>query len=53
MTQSGQAEETMLDQRGFFLPPEAHEKFLAMLDRPAKPSKELRALMKRKPSWER
>ena len=49
-----QAEETILDQRAFFLDPEAHEKFLAMLDSPAaKPNKELRALMKRKPSWER
>ncbi len=48
-----QAEETILEQRSFFLDPEAHEKFLAMLDTPARPSKELRALMKRKPSWQR
>src|SRR5712691_374075 len=48
-----QAEETILDQRAFFLSPEAHEKFLAMLDRPVRPSKELRALMRRKPAWER
>ncbi len=33
--------------------PKAHERFLAMLDTPVKPNKELRALMKRKPSWER
>jgi uncharacterized protein (DUF1778 family) len=47
------AEETMLDQRTFFLDPKAHERFLAMLDSPTKPSKELRAVMRRKPSWER
>jgi uncharacterized protein (DUF1778 family) len=48
-----QAEETILDQRTFFLEPDAHEQFLAMLDAPVKPSKQLRALMRRKPSWER
>jgi uncharacterized protein (DUF1778 family) len=48
-----QAEEVILDQRNFFLGPEAHERFLAMLDAPAKPSKQLRALMRRTPSWER
>jgi uncharacterized protein (DUF1778 family) len=48
-----QAEETILDQRSFFLDTAAHEKFLAMLDRPAKPDKVLRALMRRKPAWER
>lgn len=48
-----QAEEAILDQRAFFLEPEAHEKFLAMLDRPAKPSKELRQRMRRKPPWDR
>ena len=46
------AEETILDQRAFFLDPDAHEKFLAMLDKPAKPTKELRQLMKRKPPWD-
>jgi uncharacterized protein (DUF1778 family) len=46
-----QAEEAILDQRGFFLAPEDHEKFLAMLDAPAKPSRKLRARMNRKPSW--
>ena len=46
-----QAEETILEQRSFFLDPQAHDKFLAMLDRPSKPSKQLRALMRRKPSW--
>ena len=48
-----QAEETVLDQRSFFLSPKAHERFLAMLDTPAKPTKELRSRMRRKPSWER
>ncbi|MBI1778208.1 MAG: DUF1778 domain-containing protein [Proteobacteria bacterium] len=47
------AEEAILDQRTFFLNPKAHDQFLTMLDRPARPSEELRALMKRKPSWER
>lgn len=47
-----QAEQAILDQRNFFLDPKAHEKFLAMLDHPVKPAKELRALMRRKPAWE-
>ncbi len=47
------AEETILDQRNFFLDPQAHESFLALLDRPMKPSAELRARMRRKPSWTR
>ena len=48
-----QAEETILDQRTFFLDSAAHAKFLAILDEPAKPTGALRAFMKRKPSWER
>ena len=48
-----EAEETLLDQRIFFLDDRAHEKFLALLDNPPEPSKELRALMKRRPSWMR
>ena len=47
------AEETILDQRVFFLDAEAHAEFLALLDRPTKPGKALRALMRRKPAWER
>lgn len=47
------AEQDILDQRVFFLEPKAHEKFLALLDAPPKPSKELRALMNRKRAWER
>jgi uncharacterized protein (DUF1778 family) len=45
------AEETLLDQRTFFLDARAHEKFLALLDNPIMPSKELRARMNRKPPW--
>lgn len=48
-----QAEETILDQRSFFLDAEAHERFLELLDAPAKPSEELRARMRRRPAWER
>ncbi len=48
-----QAEETILDQRAFFLDAAAHEKFLAMLDNPVRPTKALRALMQRRPSWQR
>ena len=47
------AEEDILDQRVFFLSPKDHDKFLAMLDSPAQPSKELRALFKQKAVWER
>jgi uncharacterized protein (DUF1778 family) len=47
------AEETLLDQRIFFLPPAAHAKFISMLDSPEKPSSDLRARMNRKPSWTR
>lgn len=45
------AEEDLLDQRVFFLGPKDHEKFLAMLDAPPKPTKELRALFDRKRMW--
>lgn len=48
-----QAEETILDQRAFFLSDSAHRKFLALLDRPAKPASGARALLRRKPAWER
>lgn len=48
-----QAEETILDQRAFFLDTDAHEKFLELLDAPKKPSEELRARVTRKPIWER
>jgi uncharacterized protein (DUF1778 family) len=48
-----EAEEAILDQRTFFLDAEQHEQFLAMLDAPPAPSTALRALMKRKPIWDR
>ena len=48
-----QAEETILDQRVFFLDAKSHEAFLAEIDTPAKPNAALRALMARKPAWER
>ena len=48
-----QAEETILNQRAFFLDTEAHEKFLDLLDTRNKPSEALRARMARKPAWER
>jgi uncharacterized protein (DUF1778 family) len=47
-----QAEETILDQRAFFLEPKAHEQFLALLDAPPRPSDALRALMTRNAPWE-
>lgn len=47
------AEETILDQRLFFLEPKAYEKFLGMLDAPAKRSKAVRTLLRRKPAWQR
>jgi uncharacterized protein (DUF1778 family) len=48
-----QAEEAILDQRVFFLDAKAHEKFLALLDAPAKPRAALRKLMARTPAWQR
>ena len=48
-----QAEDAILDQRVFFLTPDAHEAFLALLDAPAQPTKALQTLLKRKPAWER
>jgi uncharacterized protein (DUF1778 family) len=48
-----QAEEAILDQRVFFLDAKTHEKFIALLDSPTKSSKRLKALMTRKPAWEK
>jgi uncharacterized protein (DUF1778 family) len=48
-----QAEEAILDQRVFFLDAKAHTAFLALLDAPAKPNAALKALMARKPAWQR
>jgi uncharacterized protein (DUF1778 family) len=47
------AEETLLDQRAFFLDDRAHAKFLGLLDAPPAPSKQLCERMTRKPAWER
>jgi len=47
------AQDEILDQRLFVLSPEDHEKFLALLDNPPRPTKEMRALFKRKAPWER
>jgi len=46
-----QAEETIFDQRTFFLDDDAHLRFLALLDSPPKPSAKVRARFKRKPPW--
>jgi uncharacterized protein (DUF1778 family) len=46
------AEETILDQRTFFLDDGAHARFLALLDSPPRPSASTRARFKRKPPWE-
>ncbi|MBS0503398.1 MAG: DUF1778 domain-containing protein [Proteobacteria bacterium] len=48
-----EAENTLLDQRSFFLDDEHHAAFLAMLDAPSAPSEKLRELMRRKPAWDR
>jgi uncharacterized protein (DUF1778 family) len=46
-----QAEETILDQRTFFLDDKAHERFLALLDSPPKSSAKVRARFNRKAQW--
>lgn len=48
-----QAEETLLDQRAFFLDEEAHTRFLALLDTPLKPSAEAHTRLNRKALWEK
>jgi uncharacterized protein (DUF1778 family) len=48
-----QAEDTIVDRRGFCLDAETHERFLKMFDAPTIPSQDLRARMNRRPSWER
>jgi uncharacterized protein (DUF1778 family) len=47
-----QAEETILDQRTFFLDDDAHARFLALLDSPPKPSVKMHARLSRKAPWE-
>ena len=46
-----QAEDALLDQRVFFLQPEAYDEFMALLDAPPKPSPQLAAMMQRKAPW--
>ena len=46
------AEETLLDQRAFFLEPEAHERFLALLDAPPALPAAAAARLGRKAPWE-
>ena len=46
------AEETILDQRTFFLDDQSHVRFLALLDSPPRPSAEARARLGRKAPWE-
>ena len=46
-----QAEETILDQRTFFLDGAAHTRFLRLLDAPPAPSAKARARLNRKPPW--
>ena len=46
-----QAEETILDQRTFFLDDKAHARFAALLDSPQKPSAKVRGRYNRKPPW--
>lgn len=45
------AEEAILDQRVFFLDPNAHEAFLAALDAPPVANPPLEALLSRVPAW--
>lgn len=47
-----QAEETILDQRTFFLDDNAHARFLSLLDSPPAPSAKARARLNRKAPWE-
>jgi uncharacterized protein (DUF1778 family) len=47
-----QAEETILDQRVFFVDDSAHARFLALLDAPPGPSAKVRARFARKAPWE-
>lgn len=47
-----QAEDALLDQRAFFLDPQAYDAFLALLDAPAQADPRLVDLMRRKAPWE-
>jgi uncharacterized protein (DUF1778 family) len=47
-----QAEETILDQRAFFLDEKDHARFLAVLDSPPKLAAKARARLNRKAPWD-
>jgi uncharacterized protein (DUF1778 family) len=47
-----EAEETILDQRAFFLDDKAHARFIALLDSAPRPSAEVRAKLRRKAPWD-
>ena len=47
------AEDVLLDQRFFQLDEERYNAFLNMLDRPPRPSNELKKLLSQKSPWER
>ena len=47
-----QAEETILDQRTFFLDDDAHMRFLAQLDSPPAPPAKARTRLNRKAPWD-
>jgi uncharacterized protein (DUF1778 family) len=46
------AEDTILDQRTFFLDDAAHARFLALLDAPPKPAAKIRDRLNRKAPWQ-
>ena len=46
------AEDTLLDQRVFFLEPQAYDAFLALLDAPSEPAAPLAEQMRRKAPWD-
>lgn len=45
--------DVLLDQRLFVLDPEKYDAFERMLDNPAPPGPRLKALMRKKPLWEK
>lgn len=47
-----EAEDALLDQRVFFLEPDAYDQFMARLDAPPRPDPRLAELMRRKAPWE-
>jgi uncharacterized protein (DUF1778 family) len=45
--------DVLLDQRLFILDPERYDTFVRVLDNPPAPGPKLRALLRRRPAWER